>query len=415
MSTIAVIGSGISGMAAAHLLSSVHHVTLYEKNPVLGGHTRTKIVQHGDKNIPVDTGFIVFNHVNYPELTAMFRYLGVETQKSDMAFGFTMNNGSFEWGAASLNAVFGQRANILKPLFYLLIRDVLKFFKHAPAILATQDNRTLGSLIDSMKLGVEFRDRFILPIGAAIWGCPVDTILDFPARSFVQFFKNHGLLSLTGQHQWHTVKGGSQQYMRKLLEPLNGNIRMNSGVKRVLVEGEKVAVETHNGEINYYDHAILASHADESLAMLNDATAEEKMLLSAFEFQPNHAFLHSDESVMPKRRACWAAWNYNVDEQKNASVTYWMNRLQSIDKNYPLFVTLNPTKPIAPEKIFDEHLFYHPIFTANAIAAQALIPSIQGKRNIWFCGAYQRYGFHEDGLMSAINVAKSLGVSIPWH
>lgn len=415
MAKIAVVGSGISGMSAAYLLSAANEVTLFEKQPVIGGHTRTKTVNIGGKEIAVDTGFIVFNHVNYPELVGLFRHLGIATQKSDMTFAFTVNNGAFEWGAENLNAVFAQRSNLLNPAFYGMIRDVLKFFKKAPECLDAPTDMTLGELVDHLSLGARFRDRFIIPMGAAIWSCPAEKMFDFPAKTFVQFFRNHGLLSFTGQHQWHTVTAGSQNYVKEIIKPLRNNVHVKSGVKKVWVESGKAMLETAMGEKQAFDHIVLASHADQSLAMLTDATEEEKRVLGAFTYQKNYAYLHGDESIMPKRRACWSSWNYSADTTNQVAVTYWMNRLQGIDNHYPLFVTLNPTQPIAKEKVYDEHLFEHPVFTREAIAAQALIPSIQGKRNIWFCGAYQRYGFHEDGLMSGIAVAKALGARVPWH
>lgn len=413
--TVAVIGSGISGMASAYLLNARFDVTLFEKNPITGGHTRTKSVRFGDVEIPVDTGFIVFNPVNYPELMGLFRVLDVPRHESNMSFAFTMNNGGFEWGARNLNAVFGQRSNVLRPSFYLLIRDVLRFFRQAEAAVATQPELTLGDLLQALRLGPRFRDRFILPMGAAIWSCPAETMLAFPARTFVQFFRNHGLLSLDGQHQWYTVTGGSREYMRRILAPLDGRIRTGSPVVKVGKAGDKILLEIQDGAQQLFDHVVFASHADETLAMLKDATPEERAILGAFQYQANRAYLHSDIAVMPKRRACWASWNYSAHEGDNVAVTYWMNLLQGIDNRYPLFVTLNPDRPIDPAKVHDEHLFHHPVFTREAIAAQARIPEIQGKRNLWFCGAYQRYGFHEDGLMSAVAVAKAMGAEIPWH
>jgi len=411
--SIAVIGSGISGMAAAYLLAQDHRVTLYEKNDRLGGHARTKHVRHGDTDISVDTGFIVFNQVNYPELTGMFSHLGVATQKSDMSFGFTLHGGDLEWGAFSVNAVFAQRSNLLRPSFYVMIRDVMRFFKHAPSVLARTDEISLGEFLDQLGVGNGFKNNFLLPLGAAIWSCPAETILRFPARSFVQFFQNHGLLSLNGQHQWYTVSGGSQCYIDKLQGQM-GEVRLSSPVQSVWREKDGVVVQS-NGAQQRYDEVILASHADESLSMLQDATADEKEIFSAFQYQQNIAYLHHDERVMPKRRRCWASWSYTADKAKRLSVTYWMNRLQAINATYPLFVTLNPVTSIAPEKIFDVHEFSHPIFTKETMAAQQRIAGIQGKGGIWFCGAYQRYGFHEDGLLSAIKVAKALGARIPWH
>ncbi len=405
-------------MAAAYLLSPSSHVTLYEKNAIPGGHARTILVPGKDgTTTAVDTGFIVFNHVNYPELLGLFRHLGVATETSNMTFAFSTNGGAFEWGAKNLNAVFGQRSNLLKPYFYRMIWDVLRFFKHAPECLDEQAELSLGQLLDRLALGKRFREQFILPMGAAIWSCPMEKMLEFPAKTFVRFFKNHGLLSLSGQHQWYTVTGGSQEYVKKITAPLAGNIRLNSPVAKVWRDGGQAVVRTADGDEERYDHVVFASHADETMSMLADATPEETSILSTFHYQPNHAFLHRDPRQMPKRTACWASWNYLTDNRNRhqLSLTYWMNSLQNLDPATPLFVTLNPMAPIVPELIIDQHIFTHPIFTREAIAAQARIPEIQGKRNFWFCGAWQRYGFHEDGIMSAVAVAKQMGASIPWH
>lgn len=400
-------------MAAAYLLQPGNNVTLYEKNDRLGGHARTRTVQYGAREIAVDTGFIVFNRVNYPELVSMFAHLEVETQKSDMSFAFTSRAKEFEWGAFSVNAVFAQRSNLFRPSFYTMIRDVLRFFRHASIILKGNEDITLGQFLARLNMGKDFTENFLLPLGAAIWSCPADTMLRFPARTFVQFFENHGLLSLNGQHQWYTVSSGSQRYIDKLEGSL-GKIKLSSGVDKVWRESEGIVVQ-NKGSQDIYDDVVFASHADETLGMLVDADVKEKIVLGAFSYQRNVAYLHRDEKVMPKRRRCWASWNYTADSLHNLSVTYWMNRLQSIDANYPLFLTLNPVEPIAQEKIFDVHEFSHPVFTNEAIAAQKRIGEIQGKRGMWFCGAYQRYGFHEDGLQSAVQVAQKMGAIIPWH
>ncbi len=415
MKTVAVIGSGISGMGAAYLLSKRYRVTLFEKNAVTGGHSRTKTVSFDGKQIPVDTGFIVFNYPTYPELVGLFKHLGVAHEKSDMSFAFTSSGGAFEWGARSLNAVFGQRSNLLNPSFYKMIWHVRRFFRQAPACLARADEPTLGQLLSELRLGDGFRHRFIIPMGAAIWSCPAAAMFDFPAKTFVRFFINHGLMSFGGQHQWYTVSGGSQEYVKKITAPLAGHIRTSEAISSVRREGEKIAVTNQRGEVFYYDEAVLACHADEALAMLSDATDDERAVLSCFSYQANQAYLHSDPRFMPRRRACWASWNYHEGAPGKVSLTYWMNLLQNIDETYPLFVTLNPETPPAPELTHDSHLFHHPVFTREAIAAQARIPEIQGKRGIWFAGAYQRYGFHEDGLQSAVKVAEMMGASIPWR
>jgi predicted NAD/FAD-binding protein len=418
----AIIGTGIAGMGAAHLLNPVRDITVYEKNPVVGGHTRALTVDYGGAPVTVDTGFIVFNRRNYPHLTALFNQLQVPVQNSNMTFAITVDGGRFEWGARDLNAVFGQRRNIFNPCFWILLRDVMRFNSRAVDVAARHPDFTLGQLVKHLGLGRWFLDYYILPMGGAIWSCPPSTMLDFPAATFVNFFKNHGLLSPTGQPQWETVQGASGEYVKRITAPYAGKIRTNCGARRITridgPNGIKVQVESADGRTDLYDEIVLACHADEALRLLADATPDERAVLGAFTYQKNIAVLHRDISVMPRRRACWASWVYHTHTTPGAEpaigVTYWMNLLQSIDDSKPLFVTLNPAQPIAPDTIFNVHEFDHPVFTQAAIDAQAKIPTIQGVRGTWFCGAYQRYGFHEDGLLSAVNVAKAMGVAIPW-
>jgi predicted NAD/FAD-binding protein len=418
MASIAIIGSGISGMGSAHLLHPHHTITLYEKNKVVGGHTRTRNVRYGDRDIAVDTGFIVFNKRNYPNLTPLFEQLGVPIQESNMTFAATVDDGALEWCARDLNGVFGQRRNLLRPSFYKLMAHVLRFNREAKQAVSSNPTMTLGDLLGQLKLSQQFLNYYILPMGGAIWSAPPSKILGFPAATFVRFFENHGLLATSGQPQWYTVTGGSQEYVKRITAPFMDCIRTNCAVTRVTRAEGKVQVSDTRGETLTYDRVIFASHADETLAMLADATAAERSILGAFTYQNNHAVLHRDPRVMPKRKRCWASWVYmanNAGSEANISVTYWMNLLQSIDNRYPLFVTLNPIIDIKPEYIFDEHDFTHPVFTREAIAAQARIPELQGQQNTWFAGAYQRYGFHEDGLMSAVNVANSMGVHAAWQ
>lgn len=416
MASIAIIGTGISGMGAAYLLHPNHAVTLYERESAIGGHTRTLTVDYDGAQIPVDTGFIVFNDRNYPHLTGMFRHLGVASHKSDMSFAITTGNGGFEWGARTLNSVFGQRSNILSPRFWRLIGEVIKFNREAPAEVARHPQATLGELIAALGLSEDFLDHYILPMGGAIWSSPELQVRDFPARTFVQFFTNHGLMAFSGQPQWYTVTGGSQEYAKRLTESFRDRICTNCGAVRVTRSNGKVRITDSTGAEAEYDHVILTSHADQSLALLADASAEEREVLGAFRYQKNEAFLHRDTRLMPKRRRCWASWVVNADASASASisVTYWMNLLQGIDHDRPLFVTLNPAAPIPAALVFDAHTFEHPVFTLEAIAAQEKVPALQGKQNTWFCGAWQRYGFHEDGLSSAVTVAKQLGATIPW-
>ncbi|HVP85177.1 MAG TPA: FAD-dependent oxidoreductase [Rhizomicrobium sp.] len=417
MEKIAVIGTGIAGLSAAYLLNRSYEVTVYEKEARLGGHSRTVDVRHGDRTIAVDTGFIVFNEQNYPNLTALFRHLDVPVKKSDMSFALTVGNGWLEWGAKDLAAILGQRRNLIRPQFIKLFADVMRFNKDALAEVKRAPDVSVGGLLQRMGLGDWFRRHYLLPMAGAIWSCPPCQMLEFPASSLVQFFANHNLLSVSGQPQWMTVDGGSQKYVERLAASLEGQVRVACGAVRVERTARGARVTDASGETRAYDEVVLACHSDEALALLTDASAEERAALGAIRYQPNRAVLHKDESFMPKRKACWASWVYHSDgagEEPAISVSYWMNNLQGIDKRYPLFVTLNPAKPIAPEDTFDTHLFAHPVFDFAAMRAQTDIMAMQGARNTWFCGAYLGYGFHEDGLKSGMKVAEMLGAPAPW-
>jgi len=417
MARIAIVGTGISGLGAAYLLNPHHDITVYEKAARIGGHTRTVTVSYNGTKIPVDTGFIVFNRRNYPNLTGLFHYLDVPTHESDMTFAATIGEGWLEWGAKNVNAIFGQRRNLLRPGFFRLLRDVIRFNGHALNTVEKHPRISLGELIELLNLGDWFRRYYLLPMAGAIWSCPPQQMLDFPAMSFVRFFENHGLLSVSGQPQWYTVTGGSQEYVRRLTQSFTSRIRTGCGVAEVARNSDGIEIRDDQGGVERYDHAILGCHADESLSILKDARSEERALLGAFRYQPNRAILHKDPSVMPKRNACWASWVYKADvstSELKISVSYWMNKLQGIDARFPLFVTLNPTQKIAPEHVFDEHIFYHPVFDAAAMAAQHGLSEIQGHQNTWYCGAYLRHGFHEDGLLSAVEIAKQFGIDAPW-
>jgi predicted NAD/FAD-binding protein len=332
-------------------------------------------------------------------------------------FAATIGEGWLEWGAKNVNAIFGQRRNLLRPGFFRLLRDVIRFNGHALNTVEKHPRISLGELIELLNLGDWFRRYYLLPMAGAIWSCPPQQMLDFPAMSFVRFFENHGLLSVSGQPQWYTVTGGSQEYVRRLTQSFTSRIRTGCGVAEVARNSDGIEIRDDQGGVERYDHAILGCHADESLSILKDARSEERALLGAFRYQPNRAILHKDPSVMPKRNACWASWVYKADvstSELKISVSYWMNKLQGIDARFPLFVTLNPTQKIAPEHVFDEHIFYHPVFDAAAMAAQHGLSEIQGHQNTWYCGAYLRHGFHEDGLLSAVEIAKQFGIDAPW-
>jgi len=417
MAKIAVIGTGISGLSAAWMLHRRHDVTIYEKDARPGGHSRTLTVRHGDRDIAVDTGFIVFNERNYPNLTQLFRRLGVTIKNSDMSFGLTVDNGKLEWGAKSLNAIFGQRRNLLRPRFLKLLYDVTRFNLGVEEVVARAPGLTLRGLLTHMRMGDWFLRHYLLPMAGAIWSCPPHQMLDFPACAFVQFFVNHHLLSVSGQPQWLTLDGGSKTYVERMAAVLGERLHTRCGVARVTRDEDGVTVEDKNGGTARYDQVVFGCHADETLALLVDADTAEREALSSFSYQKNLAVLHSDISVMPRNKPCWASWIYHADNagtEAKISVTYWMNSLQGIDSRYPLFVTLNPCQPIAEENIFDKHVFDHPVFDFAALTGQAALKKMQGRRCTWFCGAFLGHGFHEDGLNSAMAVAEALGAPAPW-
>lgn len=408
---IAIVAGGIAGLACAWLLSPHHEVTLYEEARRLGGHARTVLAgKRGDQ--PVDTGFIVFNHVNYPNLTAMFRDLDVPIAKSDMSFGVSLGDGRLEYALRSGNALFGQRRNIGDPGFHLMIRDILRFNAGAEAEVAAAPELTIADLIARMRLSTRFRDHYLYPFCGAIWSTPDQGIGAFPARALVRFMRNHGLLSRGQHHQWWTVDGGSISYVARLVAALvqaGVDMRPGTPVRAITRSGATITLRAEGAEAETFDHVILATHADQALAMLSDANAAEQAALSAIRFQPNHAILHADPSVMPRRRRCWSSWVSRSDSGPGGvAVTYWMNRLQNIPDEDPLFVTLNQRDGIDPRLIYDQVTFRHPVFDLAALDAQARIAAMQGNRNTWFAGAWLRNGFHEDGFASAMRIARRL-------
>ena len=415
---IAIIGSGISGMAAASLLHPHHIIAVYEKNDYIGGHSRTIEVNTPDGKVPVDTGFIVFNYRNYPLLTKLLTHLKVPVAKSDMSFGASIENGWLEYGTQHPHNIFTQKRNLLRPAFWGMIRDVLKFNKHAKKYLNKDPSITLGQCLDELGMGAWYRQYFLLPMGACIWSTPLAEMLEFPAHSFIRFFTNHGLLSLNDQPQWYTVTGGSREYVKRLTLPFNNQIRLNCGAKVVERNENGVMIIDTQGNTENYDQVIFACHADQALAMLKNPSADEQRILGSFRYHNNRMVLHSDTSFMPKNKGAWASWVYlsemREDKKPSVSLSYWMNRLQPLQTNTPMIVTLNPGREPNKELVHDEYWFEHPLFDEGAIRAQAEIQNIQGKDRLWFCGAYQRYGFHEDGLGSAVAMIKQMGIEPPW-
>lgn len=412
---IAVIGGGISGLAAAWLLAPGHHVTLIEAAPRLGGHARTVIAgRRGDQ--PVDTGFIVFNRANYPNLSAMFRALDVPVVESNMSFGASFDGGACEYNLNSLDQIFATRRNLADPRFLRMIRDILHFNRRASGA-ADDPGMTIGELADRLKLGRWFRERYLQPFSGAIWSTPKDQIMNFPARAMIRFFENHALLNYTGQHQWYTVAGGSVEYVRRLTLDLVGRgveIRTRAPVAAVRRVPGGVELRLRGGGWERFDEAVFATHSDDTLAMLADPSAEERACLSAVRYQDNHAVLHADPSVMPKRRKVWASWTYtehSPQDRERIALSYWMNSLQPIPRDDLHIVTLNATRPIREDLIYDTHTFRHPVFDLAAFAAQDRIRAMNGARNTWFAGAWMRNGFHEDGFASALDVVQAIGAA----
>ncbi len=410
---IAVIGGGISGMAAAHMLADHNSVVLYEAGAALGGHARTVLAgRRGDQ--PVDTGFIVFNRVNYPHLVRLFEKLEVPVTESAMSFGASIGGGRIEYGLASLDTVFAQRRNLFSPRFLGMISDILRFNKQAETV-ADNPAMTIRELLGRLGTGSWFRDYYITPFSGAIWSTPTRGILDFPAQALVRFFRNHALLGYEGQHQWYTVKGGSTQYVRRLQGAMLAqgvDIRLSSPIAGVQRQPDAVLVRATGGEWELFDDVVFATHADITLKLLADPTSAEAAALGAVKYQPNEAILHSDTAMMPKSRKVWSSWSY-VEGQDGPGdkidLTYWMNSLQPIPQDDPLFVTLNSTRPIRDAHIHDVNTFHHPVFDVAALAAQDTIHAMNGTQSTWFCGAWMRNGFHEDGFASAVDVVQAMG------
>ncbi|MAQ83941.1 MAG: cyclopropane-fatty-acyl-phospholipid synthase [Maritimibacter sp.] len=411
---VAIIGGGISGLAAAYLLAPGRPVTVYEAAPRLGGHARTvNAGLRGDQ--PVDTGFIVFNYATYPHLTRMFQDLDVPVAKSDMSFGATIDDGRIEYALRSLRAMLAQPRNALRPGFARMVRDILRFNARAESYAGTG---TIGDLMDELNLGAWFQDYYLTPLCGAIWSTPTEKIRDFPARALVQFFRNHALLSAGGQHQWWTVDGGSREYVTRLEHHLRGHgvaMRTGTPVQAVERDAAGVTIRTASGS-ERYDDVIFACHSDVALRLLARPSADESATLGAIRFQDNRMVLHRDTRQMPRRRQAWSSWVYKADTSRPETaigVTYWMNRLQNIPESDPLFVTLNPSTPVNEALTYDETTFRHPVFDEAALAAQQRLHGLQGTHRTWFAGAWTRHGFHEDGFASAVRIVRAMQAATP--
>lgn len=405
---IAVVGSGISGLLASHLLARKYRVVLYESNRYLGGHTNTVVVQVDGSPTPIDTGFIVYNEQNYPNFSRLLSDLKVATQPSSMSFSVKLTEPELEYNGSSLNQLFAQRGNLLKPSFHRMLYDILKFNREAIKFIYSMSHETtLGQYIASQNYSDYFLQHYLLPMGAAIWSTSPSNILEMPATFFIEFFKNHGMLSIDDRPQWRTITGGSSEYVQQIITPFQENIRLNHKVvsierleDRVLVDGES------------YDHVVLACHSDQSLLALSDPSERESEILGDFSYQKNEITLHNDTSILPKRRNTWAAWNYHLQEETDSpvAVTYNMNILQNLDINQTICVTLNSPELIDPERVLNRYVYSHPRFSLEAVRAQKRWNEISGVNRTHFCGAYWGNGFHEDGVNSALRVASAFGI-----
>ena len=409
---IAVIGGGVSGLGAAYKLSDAYQVTLFEAENRLGGHARTVFSGKSGQQ-PVDTGFIVFNYPNYPELSQLFSELNVPIAKSDMSFGASLLDGKIEYALRNFDAIFAQRKNALNPRFVKMVWDINKF-NTIGLTVADDESLTIGQFLKRLKTGDWFRDYYLLPLSGAIWSTPTEKILDFPAYAMLQFFKNHALLSRSGQHQWYTVKGGSREYVSRLenvLAQKQVEIRINTPVASVTRHQTGVVVKTYSCEPQTFDEVVFATHSDDTLSILSDPSKIERQNLGSIKYQNNDVVLHSDVTVMPKLYKCWSSWVYTERKDKNTDkidLTYWMNSLQPIPLDDPLFVTLNSTRNIDQNQIYDQVTMRHPVYDVGVLGAQKDISLNNGDNRTWFSGAWMKNGFHEDGLSSGLDVARSI-------
>ncbi|MFN4282240.1 MAG: NAD(P)/FAD-dependent oxidoreductase [Alphaproteobacteria bacterium] len=424
---VAIVGGGISGLAAAWLLARRYEVTLFERESWIGGHSHTvDAPRAGCEPLAVDTGFIVYNARNYPNLVRLFDHLAVATQPTDMSFAVSLDGGRLEYGSDMPRGLFAQPANLLRPRFLRMLRDIARFYRTAPQALAALENSargsaaclSLGDWLAQEGYGPSFARDHLLPMAAAIWSAPARDMLAFPAVSLLRFFHNHGLLQMAARPQWRTVTGGSRAYVAKLTASFADRIHTARGVVAARRGEAGLTLRLDDGSEARFDQAVFACHADQTLALLSDADAEERRLLGAFSYQENRAVLHSDAALMPRRRAAWASWNYLAErgdgDAAKLSVSYWMNRLQGLPEAHPMFVTLNPARAPDPAAVHGEFVYHHPMFDARAMTAQRALGALQGRRASWFCGSYFGFGFHEDGLVSGLGVAAGLGVPAPW-
>ena len=415
---IAIIGSGISGLSSALLLSQKHNITLFESNNRFGGHANTVEIMHKENVIPVDTGFIVYNKLNYPNLVSFFDFLKVETIDSDMSFAVSARDGQLEY-SGSMKGIFAQKKNFFNLKFYRMLKDIIIFFifgyKYA---FQFKESESLGEYVKRCNFSKEFINDHLIPMSSAIWSCPEKEILNFPAKTLLTFFKNHQLINFIFRPKWRTVKGGSKQYVNKVIEKLSSDAKnrliLNSKIKSVYCKNDKIEINFEEST-EIFDKVIMATHPDQTIKLIKNLDEQSTDILRKFKYQKNIVYLHSDSSLMPKNKKTWSSWNYiSSKSEEKSSLTYWMNLLQKINNSLNVFVSLNPYMKPIKSLTYKKIIYEHPIFNTQTNEAQKKMTEIQGKNNIFYAGAWLRYGFHEDGIMSAVNISSLLNIKIPW-
>ena len=420
MEKVAIVGTGIAGMISAYLLNKDYDITVFEKKDYIGGHTHTVEVDEGDRKVPIDTGFIVFNKSNYPNLLKLFKRLEVNYKPTNMSFSVQHIPEKLEYNGSGLNGVFGQRKNLINPSFYRMLSDIIRFNKKCFEVLESDQyaSYSLGAYIEEKNYGKAFKEKYLLPMNSAIWSTAPEQSLEFPLISLVRFFKNHGLLGVNSHFQWYTVDGGSWNYRDKLIESFKDKIAVNKEVVSVSRNAKGVELIDINGGMHQFDKVVLAGHADQTLKMLNQPSNIENKMLSKFKYQPNKVTLHTDRSIMPKRKRVWSAWNYRIEKQNGSwstSTVYDMNALQQVSDKQDYFLSVNDGGNIDSEKIIREFEYDHPIFNIEAVEAQKELQTLNQDGRVYYCGSYFGYGFHEDALKSGITAAEKLAGRNLWN